>query len=41
MKKTIRVTTPEVAFDIEVPVGEAMCRALDIMDETGGTVEIL
>lgn len=37
---SIHVTTPEVSFDVIVPKRLAVLRAIEIADETYGTVSI-
>ena len=38
MKRTIRVVTPEVTFEVEVPAERAVSRAFELVMETGGRV---
>lgn len=37
---SIHVTTPEISFDVIVPKRLAVLRAIEIADETYGTVSI-
>ena len=37
---SIHVTTPEVSFDVIVPKRLAVLRAIEIADETNGTVSV-
>ena len=38
--KTLHVTTPEIAFDVEVPAEQAASRAMELSGEIGGTVTL-
>ena len=37
----IHVSTPEVSFDVDVPRGRAMLRAIELADETDGDVTVV